>query len=102
MLSLIHVALSVVCFFVGAIIFFRPKGSKWHRRAGKIYSISMIVLNVAALGRRLCFGGDCGIGCIGIMSICRGRTWRWSQRQSMKALCGCRRSKELCGGMAIG
>ncbi|HEY6229123.1 MAG TPA: DUF2306 domain-containing protein [Verrucomicrobiae bacterium] len=50
MLSLIHVALSVVCLFVGAIIFFRPKGSKWHRRAGKIYSISMIVLNVAALG----------------------------------------------------
>ena len=50
MLSLIHVTLSVVCLFVGAIIFFRPKGSRWHRRAGKIYSISMIVLNAAVFG----------------------------------------------------
>jgi uncharacterized membrane protein len=50
MISFAHVFLSVVCLFVGGYVFLRPKGTQLHRWLGRVYAISMICLNVAALG----------------------------------------------------
>src|SRR3569833_1116805 len=50
MLSFLHITLSIVCLAVGTAIFLMQKGTNCHRLAGKIYSVSMIGLNAAALG----------------------------------------------------
>lgn len=49
-LSFTHITLSIVCLVVGALIFLRRKRTRWHRAAGKVYSVSMVGLNAAALG----------------------------------------------------
>ena len=49
MLSLAHIALSVISLFVGAIVFLKPKGSRLHKKLGVLYSSAMIGLNAAAL-----------------------------------------------------
>lgn len=35
---------------LGAIVFFNPKGTRNHRRVGKLYCVSMLGLNITALG----------------------------------------------------
>jgi uncharacterized membrane protein len=49
MVSLSHIVLSVISLVVGAFIFFTPKGTALHKRAGKIYSLAMIGVNACAL-----------------------------------------------------
>jgi uncharacterized membrane protein len=49
MIALVHIVLSVASLIIGAIVLLKPKGTASHRLAGKLYCISMIGLNLAAL-----------------------------------------------------
>ena len=49
MIPFVHIALSLICLLVGFIIFFKPKGTRMHRLAGKAYCISMIGADLASL-----------------------------------------------------
>lgn len=50
MLSHAHIGLSVLGLVLGGFIFLNPKGTRLHRCAGMVYSLSMIGLNFTALG----------------------------------------------------
>ncbi|MGI8843529.1 MAG: DUF2306 domain-containing protein [Gemmatimonadaceae bacterium] len=44
-----HTATAVAALASGAAVLIRRKGTRWHRRAGWTYVVSMILLNVTAL-----------------------------------------------------
>lgn len=50
MLSLVHIAFSVVCLVLGAFVLLNTKGTRQHRWVGTLYCASMVGLNLAALG----------------------------------------------------
>lgn len=50
MIPFAHIFFSVLCLLVGAFIFLRPKATRWHRWAGRLYTTSMLMLNFTALG----------------------------------------------------
>ena len=50
MLPPVHITLSIVSLALGAFIFVNTKGTTQHRWVGKLYVVSMIGLNLTALG----------------------------------------------------
>jgi uncharacterized membrane protein len=46
----LHLVSSVVALMAGAWVLLRNKGGAWHRRIGWTYAVSMLVLNLTALG----------------------------------------------------
>lgn len=48
-ISFVHIVLSGASLAFGAFIFFNPKGTQTHRRFGKLYCVSMLGVNFAAL-----------------------------------------------------
>jgi uncharacterized membrane protein len=53
----LHVLLGLVALISGAVVFFNTKGTKFHRRVGYVYVLSMVGLNVTALMIYRLFGG---------------------------------------------
>lgn len=45
----IHVAFAVAAMASGAVVLTKPKGTRFHRRTGRVYALSMVALNVTAL-----------------------------------------------------
>lgn len=52
LLAAFHTALGVLSLVTGAVVLARPKGTRWHRRMGWAYAVSMVVLCVASFGLR--------------------------------------------------
>src|ERR1043165_6260449 len=50
MLSLAHISFSAVSLVLGAFIFVNTKGTSQHRWVGTLYCVSMVGLNLTALG----------------------------------------------------
>jgi uncharacterized membrane protein len=48
-LGMAHVAFAMVAMGTGALILARPKGTRSHRRIGRVYTLSMLGLNATAL-----------------------------------------------------
>lgn len=53
----LHIASSIVALVLGAWVLLAPKGDRRHRRVGRAYAISMLVVNVTAFGIYRLFGG---------------------------------------------
>ncbi|MBA2687969.1 MAG: DUF2306 domain-containing protein [Gemmatimonadaceae bacterium] len=56
-LGWIHTTFAVTAMVVGAVVVWRPKGTRSHRRLGWVYAVSMFGLNVTALMIYRLFGG---------------------------------------------
>ena len=46
----VHVGACAAALMLGAAVAAAPKGTAWHRRAGRAFMASMLVLNLSALG----------------------------------------------------
>lgn len=56
-LGLIHFATALLAMLAGAVVVGRPKGTRLHRRIGRVYVASMLALNISALSIYDLFGG---------------------------------------------
>lgn len=56
-LGAIHVVLASLSIITGAIVLFKRKGTKWHKRYGYVYAVSMLLMNITAIPLTTLFGG---------------------------------------------
>lgn len=56
-LSTLHISASILALVLGAWVLIVHKGDRRHRRMGRAYAISMLVVNVTAFGIYRLFGG---------------------------------------------
>lgn len=52
-----HFFLACLALITGAAIFLKSKGTKWHKRYGYIYVVSMLLMNITAIPLATLFGG---------------------------------------------
>ena len=82
----IHVAACAAALMLGAAVAAAPKGTRWHRRAGRAFVASMLTLNLSALGLYRLSGGFNGFHALALFSLAGLAAGWWCARRARRRI----------------
>ncbi len=81
----IHVAACAAALMLGAAVAAAPKGTRWHRHAGRAFVASMLTLNLSALGLYRLSGGFNGFHALALFSLAGLAAGWWCARRARRS-----------------
>lgn len=81
----LHVGACAAALMLGAAVAAAPKGTAWHRRAGRAFVASMLVLNLSALGLYRLNGNFNGFHVLALISLAGLAAGWWCGRGARRS-----------------
>lgn len=81
----VHVGACAAALMLGAAVAAAPKGTAWHRRAGRAFMASMLVLNLSALGLYRLSGAFNGFHALALFSLAGLAAGWWCARRARRS-----------------
>ena len=83
-LGVVHVGACAAAMLFGAAVAAAPKGTPWHRRAGRAFLASMLLLNLSALGLYGLTGAFNGFHALALFSLATLAAGWWCARRARR------------------
>lgn len=85
LVAAIHVAACAAALTLGAAVAAAPKGTRWHRLAGRAFIASMLALNLSALGLYRLSGVFNGFHVLALVSLAGLAAGWWCARRARRS-----------------
>jgi uncharacterized membrane protein len=85
LVATIHVAACAAALMLGAAVAAAPKGTRWHRLAGRAFLASMLALNLSALGHYRLNGAFNGFHVLALVSLAGLAAGWWCARHARRS-----------------